>query len=517
MNHLVIAPIVLPLLAGVLLVFMTSAPLASRRAANLIATTALLLLGIGLLWLSADGAHRVYELGDWPAPFGIVLVLDRLSAFMVCLTGIVALASLLFAVQGWDGRGKNFHPLFQLQLLGLNIAFLTGDAFNLFVAFEVMLIASYGLLLHGGGRARTRAGFHYVVINLIGSSLFLLGVGLLYAVTGTLNMADLAVQAAVVSPEDAFLLKAGGLLLMLVFAVKAALLPLYFWLPGAYSAASAPVAAIFAIMTKVGAYAIIRVSVLVFGPQAGEAADLLAPYLLPVALATHVAGMVGALAADTLRRQVAYLVVASMGTLLAAVGLYSGEGLDAALYYLPHGTLVICALFMLADLVGMQRGELDDRLQAGRALAQPALLGVLYFALAIAVIGLPPLSGFIGKVLIMNAALDSSALAWVWAVLLGGGLLGIIGMGRAGSQIFWKSGDVEAAADTPRVGLGHALPVAAVLTLLAALTVLAGPFGELTAATAAQVMDTGAYVDAVLGTPGALEARELLSAGENAR
>jgi multicomponent K+:H+ antiporter subunit D len=362
MSHGIIVPVLLPLLSGILLVLGARYGLIFKRLLNSIATAALIPLSIALLAFAAQGNYQVYALGNWPPPYGIVLVLDRLSALMLLLTALVALFSLLYALRGADTRGKNFHALFQFQLLGLNGAFLTGDLFNLFVFFEILLIASYGLLLHGGGPARVRAGLHYVVLNLAGSALFLFAVGILYGVTGTLNMADLALKAGNSAPEHAFLLRTGALLLLAVFALKAALLPLYFWLPGAYSSTSAPVAALFAIMTKVGVYAIVRLFTLMFGPHAGEVAGVATPWVLPVALATLITGMIGALASQHLRRLISYLLIVSIGTLLTAIGLFTVQGLQAALVYLIHTTLITAGMFLLADLIQVQRGEMADRL-----------------------------------------------------------------------------------------------------------------------------------------------------------
>ena len=223
-----------------------------RRALALGSAALGTLMAVGLVAVAAQGDVRVYLLGEWPAPFGIALVLDRLSALMVLLTYVVALPVLWYATGGWDTRGRYFHALFQFQLMGLCGAFLTGDLFNLFVFFEVLLIASYVLLLHGQGRERFRMGVHYVVLNLAASALFLLGLSLLYAATGTLNMADMALRVAALSGDSAVLARSGALLLLVVFGLKAALVPLHAWLPGTYAAASAPVAALFALMTKVG-------------------------------------------------------------------------------------------------------------------------------------------------------------------------------------------------------------------------------------------------------------------------
>ncbi|HEX2150783.1 MAG TPA: proton-conducting transporter membrane subunit, partial [Stellaceae bacterium] len=225
MSDLIVLPTVLPALTAAFLLLAVRYDLKRQRLISVTATAGLLALAIVLYGLAGDGVPRPYLLGDWPAPFGIVLVLDRLSATMLVLAAALALCVVLYAINGWDERGRHFHPLFQFQLLGINGAFLTGDVFNLFVFFEVMLIASYGLLLHGGGPRRLRAGFQYVTINLLASTLFLFAVGLIYAVTGTLNMADLAVKAPLVSPSDAALLRIGALLLFLVFAIKAALVP----------------------------------------------------------------------------------------------------------------------------------------------------------------------------------------------------------------------------------------------------------------------------------------------------
>src|SRR5690606_27806125 len=320
-------------------------------------------------------------------------------ALMLLLTAVLALPVLLYACAGDDRRGVHFHALFQFQLLGINGAFLTGDLFNLFVFFEILLIASYALLVHGNGARQVKAGMAYVVLNLVGSSLFLLGVGTLYGLLGSLNMADLAARIAQAPEADAPLLEAAGYLLLVVFGLKAAILPLHFWLARAYAAAPAPVAALFAIMTKVGLYAILRVFSLLYGSQAGSLAGLGQDLLWWLALGGVAFGVIGALGARSLSRLLAYLVLVSVGTLLAGIAMGSPQGLTASLYYLVHSTLVAGGLFLLAGLVAAQRGEQGGELIHGPGLRQPLLLGALFFAGAIAVAGLPPLSGFLGKLL----------------------------------------------------------------------------------------------------------------------
>ncbi|MBU4505429.1 MAG: monovalent cation/H+ antiporter subunit D, partial [Gammaproteobacteria bacterium] len=328
-----------------------------RRRLSLTSVVLGSVMAAGLVWRAGNGELVVYQLGEWPAPFGIVLVLDRLSALMVLLTYLVAAPVLWYATGGWDQRGRHFHAIFQFQLMGLCGAFLTGDLFNLFVFFEVLLIASYVLLLHGQGRERARMGIHYVVLNLAGSGLFLIGLAMIYAVTGTLNMADLALRVAQLTGDSALIARAAALILLVVFGLKAALVPLYFWLPGTYASASAPVAALFAIMTKVGVYSIIRTHWGIFGVEAGEASLAAQAWLLPLALTTSVLGALGALAAHSMSRMVAYLTVSSVGTILAGVGLFTPETLSAALYYTLHSTIVIAGLFLLVELMAAQRGE----------------------------------------------------------------------------------------------------------------------------------------------------------------
>lgn len=499
LSHWVAAPVVLPLLAALAIVLVSPLGQRFQRAISIGSAIALLLVNLGLALTAASGAFQVYEFGSWPAPFGIVLVLDGLSALMLSLTSVVALCSILYSVNGADTLGRHFHALFHLQLVGLNGAFLTGDLFNLFVFFEILLIASYALLLYGANNERLRAGLHYVIYNLTGSALFIVAVAVIYGLTGTLNMADLAVKVPLLGEEDAALIRAGAALLLVVFAVKAALLPLYFWLPNAYSAAVAPVAALFAIMTKVGVYSILRVYTLIFGPQAGIAADIAAPWLLPLALATLLLGGLGALSSAGLRRLIAYLVIASVGMLLAAIGLFSAQAITAALFYMVHTTLITAGLFLLADVIARQRADVADGLRPAPPVTQIALLGLVFLLGAMAVVGLPPLSGFIGKVLVLQAAADTEAQFWVWAVVLFGGFLALVTLSRAGSALFWKTDDAAPASGSrPRAGFAMMLPVILLLGFSVVLSVAARPLMGFTGTVAAQLTDPNRYIENVL-------------------
>jgi multicomponent K+:H+ antiporter subunit D len=502
MNHWIVVPVVLPaVLAAILTLSMRQTP-TLQRTVSLAGVAALLAVAVGLTVEAASGAISVYELGNWPAPFGIVLVLDRLSALMVLLTAVLAALVLLYAIgSGWDQRGQHFHPLYQFQLMGIFGAFLTGDAFNLFVFFEVLLIASYGLMIHAGGRRRLKAGVQYVIYNLLGSTLFLFALGTLYAVTGTLNMADMAERAAEIPAGDGALLRVGAMLLFLVFAIKAAVLPLHFWLPETYAAAPAPVAALFAIMTKVGAYAILRMYTLVFGPELGVTANLVDQLLLYAALITLAVGMIGILGSKGLGRLAAFATIGSLGTLLIAISGFREETTAAAIYYMLHSTLAGALLFLIVDMVRERRGA--DTLVPGSRMAQHGLITALFFGAAIATAGMPPLSGFIGKLLILDAVRGMDAVWLIWAVVLGMSAVAVLGFAQAGSAVFWKplpdAETTKAPAQAPPV----ALPMVAACAMLGAiilLAVLAGPVMRYVEATATQLHTPGDYIAAVLGT-----------------
>lgn len=498
MGHWMSVPVLLPLLAAIILLFVAKMGPAVERSISLLAMLMLLAVSVVLLQSSMDGDYQVYAFGNWVAPFGIVLVVDRLSALMVFLTAVLALFALIYSFNGADQKGRHFHLLFHMQLMGLNGAFLTGDLFNLFVCFEILLIASYGLLLHGGGPLRSRAGLHYVILNLAGSALFLVAVGVIYGMLGTLNMADLAVKTAQATPEQQRLVHISALLLMVVFALKAALLPLYFWLPSAYAAASAPVAALFAIMTKVGVYSITRVFLLVFGVEAGALANLASPWLLPLGLITLALGAFGVLAATCLRNQIAYLVVISVGTLIAAVGLLTVESVAAALFYLVHSTLITGGLFLLADAIAQQRGAAGSALKPAAVVTQPVILSSLFFIGAIAVVGLPPLSGFIGKLLMLKASMPTDAAVWFWSVLLGASFVALMAMSRSGSSVFFKTDD-SLTATGERI---HPASLFAVLSLIASsvvLAVYAECLSSFADAAAAQLLQPLNYIHGVLG------------------
>lgn len=500
MNHLLILPVLIPMFLGCILLL--PMPLQRQRWVLILGTLALVPVSAVLLQTSASGDLQLYALGNWAPPFGIALVLDRLSALMLSVVAVLASFSAIYAVRGDDEIGAFFHPLFAFQLMGLNGAFLTGDLFNLFVFFEIMLIASYALLLHGVGVLRVNAGTHYVLLNLIGSTIFLFGLGVIYGTAGTLNMADLSLKVAAASPEQQPLYAAAGLLLLVVFGLKAAMLPLYFWLPRAYSSASAPVAALFAVMTKVGLYAMLRVFTLVYGSSAGALEGLASTWLWPLGLLTIAFGAIGVLAAPSLKVLIAYAVVVSAGTLQASVAMGTAASISAALFYLVHSTAIGGAFFLLADLIARERGEKRTRLIAGPPLRHSGLFGLMFFAAAISIAGLPPLSGFFGKVSILMAAPSGSEQRLVWTVLLLGGLASMIALSRAGSTLIWRTKDKQpTSVPMDRVRFLAALGLLACSPLL---VVFAQPIFSFMEATAAQLLDVELYHQLVLnvgGTP----------------
>jgi multicomponent K+:H+ antiporter subunit D len=520
-SHLVVAPIVLPLVTAALLVLFGEKRKLLRSLLNLGSCVGGLLVAVALLRSVNDaGLVGVYLAANWEAPFGIVLVADRLSALLLVMVSIVSLATALYAEAGWARAGVYFYPLFQIQLMGLSGAFLTGDLFNLFVFFEVMLAASYGLQLHGSGWRRVRSGLHYIAVNLLASSLFLVGLALVYGVMGTLSMADIARKLTHVPASDVGLLHAGASCLAVAFLIKAAMWPLGAWLVPAYSAASAPVAALFAVMTKVGVYVLLRTWTLFFGPSAGESAYFGGQVFLVGGLATIAFGALGLMASLRLGRIAGFSILVSSGTLLAALGMGSVQVTSAALFYMLSATLAASALFLLVELVerhgvgewrplvdiDVDAGEdtnLDDEELplVGRAFpVSLALLGLAFMVTALLVAGLPPLSGFVAKVSLLTAILGSGGGAgspvfgwWLFGLLLLSGLVSIVSLSRAGIRHFWS----PSRRLVPRLKFVEAASVVALLASCVALTVWAEPILRFTTAAAAELHAPRGYIESV--------------------
>ena len=536
MPHLVAVPILVPMLTAALMLMLGEHRRRTKAALTVVSGLIGLLAALALLhWVNAvdtgtgPGSIGVYLPGNWRAPFGIVLVADRLSTMMVALTGVIAFAVSIYSTSRWDRAGVHFHPLLQLQLMGLNGAFLTGDLFNLFVFFEVMLAASYGLLLHGSGRLRVSAGLHYIAINLAASSLFLVGAALLYGVTGTLNMADLGLRISRLDPADRGLVHAAAAILATAFFAKAGAWPLNFWLVPAYSAAVAPVSAVFALLTKLGIYTLLRLWTVLFAPDTGESAQFGQEVLLAIGLSTLFVSALGITGTQRMSHLAGYAVLISAGTLLTAIGLGQPAVWAGALYYLLSSTLAASAFFLLIDMIerwrnagasvaphenagnapflsedltAMDNVNLDDEQQAvyGRAIpAGIAFLGLGFVACTLLLAGLPPLAGFIGKFAMLSALLDAPVISpanWSFlALLLLSGFLTLVALSRAGIRYFWT----QPLSSMPALRALEVFPVAALLAASVALSIEAGPVMHHASDTAKGLYKPQAYRNAVMG------------------
>lgn len=479
-----------------------------RRGLSLVSIVLGLATAIAYLLQANTGKIFVYQLAEWSAPFGIVLVLDRLSALMLVLTYVLATPILWFASKEWDERGRYFHAMFHLLLMGLSGAFLTGDLFNLFVFFEILLMASYVLLLHGQGKARFQLGIHYVTINLLASALFLIGLGMIYGSVGSLNMADVGRLLPTLDNDQHRLAVAGGLLLFVVFGIKAAMLPVGFWLPKTYAVATTPVAAIFTIMTKVGVYAILRVNGTVFNDAL--AAHFLQTWLLPIGLLTSLYGVIGALAAERLRRFVGFMILSSIGTILVAIAMLNTQAWSAGLYYLVHSTVIAASFYLVCGWITSQRGVMKDHLKVAPKMKQDKVLAMTFFVIGLMMAGLPPFSGFLGKVLILQATANMAAQGWIIAVILIVSLLSIIAFTRVGFILFWRATAPENNPKEEAYAAYQALPNQApprndktiylLLAGLIAYVVCAAPILNYVEKTAAQITDASLYQHGILKT-----------------
>jgi multicomponent Na+:H+ antiporter subunit D len=447
-------PVLLPLLgaAGTLLVGRHPR---TQRAVSLLVLSAVLAVSVALL-LAADGeGATAISVGGWPVPLGVVLVVDRLSALMLVVASTVALGVLVFAVGQGSADGSEetplsiFHPTFLILIAGVSNAFLAGDLFNLYVGFEILLMASYVLLTLGGSAPRVRAGITYVVVSLTSSLIFLAAIALVYASTGTVNMAQLAGRLADLPAGTQLLLQS---MLLIAFAIKAAVFPLSAWLPDSYPTAPAPVTAVFAgLLTKVGVYAIIRTQTLLF--PSGALDDL----LMWAGLATMVMGILGAVAQTDIRRLLSFTLVSHIGYMVFGIALGTAAGLAGAIFYVAHHIAIQTTLFLVAGLVERQGGSTAvDRL-GGLAKRSP-LLAVLFFVPAMNLAGIPPFSGFIGKLGLLEAGVaDGSPLA---LTLVAGGvvtsLLTLLAVARVWTRAFWRPPTQEPAADTAAAAAGDA-------------------------------------------------------------
>jgi multicomponent Na+:H+ antiporter subunit D len=501
MTWLVPLPVIMPLLGAALTLLIRRHP-NLQRTVSLVVLGATLIVAIALLALASTGDPLTVAVGGWAAPMGIVLVADRLAALMLVVSAAVTLCVLIYSIGQGLADGDDaapvavYHPAYLILTAGVTNAFLAGDLFNLYVGFEILLAASYVLITLGATPSRIRDGTTYVVVSLLSSLIFLTAIGLTYAATGTLNLAQLAGRLGALPHDLQLALQS---MLLLAFGIKAAVFPLSAWLPDSYPTAIAPVTAVFAgLLTKVGVYAIIRTQTLLF--PGSPAPDV----ILVAALLTMIIGILGAVAQSDIKRLLSFTLVSHIGYMLFGIGLATNAGLSGAIFYVVHHIVIQTTLFLAAGLIERRGGTTTlDRL-GGLARLAP-VLGVLFFLPALNLAGIPPFSGFLGKLGLLQAGVaNGTPLAWL---LVAGSvvtsLLTLYAIGRVWNLAFWGTPRVEPTTGDspapnpvlPRLMVGSTL---ALVVLGTGLTVVAGPLSDLTARAAAELRDRAPYVQAVL-------------------
>ena len=500
MKVLLVAPILIPLLTAALSLLARDRK-SVQRALSLCCMLGLVAVSAGLLYSVTTEGIAAVQIGHWPAPFGITLVADAFSSIMVVLAAIVGLAVAIYSFLTVDeGRESlGYYPLLNVLMMGVCGAFLTGDLFNLYVWFEVMLMASFILLALGGERAQMEGAIKYVTLNLMSSALFLAAVGILYGMVGTLNMADLAVKLR--SVDQPGLVTTLAMLFLVAFGIKAAVFPLFFWLPASYHTPPVAVSAIFAgLLTKVGVYALIRVFSLLFVHDLGYTHTV----LLVVAGLTMVTGVLGAAAQTEIRRILSFHIVSQIGYMVMGLGLFTPLALAGSVFYITHHIIVKTNLFLVAGVVHRLQGSYELKRTGGLYETHPAL-SLLFLIPALSLAGVPPLSGFFAKLFLLKAGLDLGQYAMVATALIVS-LLTLFSMTKIWAEAFWKPRPDQAPREDPATGRspGRTSGLLIVVAALAALTVMiglgAGPVFELAELAGRQLSDPAAYIQAVLGT-----------------
>jgi multicomponent Na+:H+ antiporter subunit D len=495
MSNLVVLPVVLPLAATGVSIALGRWRVA-QRVIGIVTLSVSAVLSIALAMRVDDEGMAVAQVGDWDAPIGITVVADRFSALMLAVAAPLLLMVLIFAIgQGGDERNRvAFHPVYLVLAAGVNLSLLAGDLFNLYVAFEMMLTASYVLITLGGRRDQVRTGMTYVVINLIASILFVMVVAFLYAATGTVNLADLSVKIAELPSE---VRTTAALLMFIVFGIKAAVFPLFFWLPDSYPTAPAPVTAVFAgLLTKVGVYVIIRTQLLLIPPE-----DRPAGLILVVAALTMVVGVLGAIAQDDVKRILSFHIVSQIGYMIMGLGLFTIAGVAAAIFYVVNQIVLKSTLLLVAGLVDHASGGSGLKVVGGLARRFP-MLGWLFLLPALSLAGVPPFSGFVAKLALVEAGVDTQAWAMV-AVSLAVSLLTLFSMTKIWGGVFWGEPQVVIEPRGIVARYGGTIPMlaatAALVALSLGLALWAGPVLELATRAATDLLDPSLYVDGVLG------------------
>jgi multicomponent Na+:H+ antiporter subunit D len=493
MNWLLILPLIIPLTCAAVSSLLWRRRMAQRWI-GLTSAFSMPVVAFLLLSVVRNDGIQVTQIGGWPAPFGISLVADLLSAIMLCLAGTTGAAVAVYSVATVDIRRESFgyHPLLQVLLMGVNGAFLTGDIFNLYVWFEVMLIASFVLLALGGERNQLEGAFKYVTLNLVSSALFLAAVGLLYGVAGTLNMADLAVKLR--NANQPALVSGVGMIFLIAFGIKAAIFPLFFWLPASYHTPPVAVSAIFAgLLTKVGVYALIRVFTLVFVQDVTFTHGL----ILFLSGMTMITGVLGAASQNDFRRILSFHIISQIGYMTMGLGLFTSLALAGSIFYIIHHIIVKTNLFLISGIAARYMGSYELKKLGGLYQSSP-FLAILFLIPALSLAGIPPLSGFFAKLVLVRAGLESGGYLIVF-VALAVGLLTLFSMTKIWAEAFWKPAAGEAAPKPQRMSGALWIPAISLALITIVIGFGAGPVFELSQLTADQLMDPKDYIQAVLG------------------
>ncbi len=499
MTLTLVLPLIIPLLTAILALLVRSS-LRAQRWLSVLGAAALLATGLALLSFVSRSGIQVAQVGNWPAPYGITLVADLFSAIMVVLAGLMGLAVAVYSLADIDAQREHFgyYPLLHILLMGVCGAFLTGDIFNLYVWFEVMLLSSFVLVALGGERAQLEGAVKYVTLNLISSALFLAAIGILYGVVGTLNMADLAVQVR--SFAHPGLLTALSMLFLVAFGIKAAMFPLFFWLPASYHTPPVAVSAIFAgLLTKVGVYALIRVFTLIFVRDTGFTHTV----ILVLAGLTMVTGVLGAVAQNSFRRILSFHIVSQIGYMMMGLGLFTPLALAGSIFYIMHHIIVKTNLFLISGVTQRMYGT-DQLKKLGGVYAAYPGLAVLFLIPALSLAGIPPLSGFWAKLVLIQAALSVQEYVIV-GVALAVSLLTLFSMTKIWGEVFWKPApEVPETADPASRGPGPLallLPIVVLALITAVIGLTVEPFFALATRAAEQLLNPDLYIQTVLGEP----------------
>lgn len=490
-------PVISPLFFSIIMILFWKKH-KTQRILNLLSSAVSLLTAILLISEVINNGIQSFQVGSWQAPFGITLVADLLSSIMVVITSIIGLSTAIYSLATMDEAREKFgyYPLLQTLLMGINGAFLTGDIFNLYVWFEVMLISSFVLLALGGKRNQLEGAIKYVTLNLLSSALFLAGVGILYGLAGTLNMADLARKLPLINNEMTTVV---SILFLIAFGIKSAVFPLFFWLPASYHTPPAAVSAIFAgLLTKVGVYALIRVFTLIFINDI----EFTHTIILVIAGFTMLTGVLGAAVQMDFRKILSFHIISQIGYMIMGLGLYSPLAIAGGIFYIIHHIIVKTNLFFVSGVVNKMRGTYELKKLGGIYKIYP-LLGLLFLIPALSLAGIPPLSGFWAKFTVVKAGLDLNEFSIV-AVSLFVGLLTLFSMTKIWNEVFWKDAQSEILETSIPGTASQKVLLFLPIVFLALITITIGfyaePFFNIAQQAAEQLLNPVQYIEAVLGS-----------------